>query len=202
MELKKLYEIENYKTRKDIFCSLNEINYFYEDVWCTLYSLDRPIDAHIFISHYFDEPVWYTKELEYEKWKPTLENKSYQVDSYGDIIESEYNTKYNKYFILCYRQRIGNCFKTQEEAKKYKKDLEWFAIHRELKDIADFLNGDWKPNCLNSLKYFIRHYRNTISIDVAYSKFENQIFFKTKELAQKAIEIIGQEKLKRYSEGI
>ena len=73
---------------------------------------------------------------------------------------------------------------------------------RKLLEVADYLNGDWKPNWndRNQYKYFI-------SYNVREEKFyirsrwdvnENIICFSSKENAEKAINIIGVEELKQF----
>ena len=82
------------------------------------------------------------------------------------------------------------------------KHLSKLLTFRKLLEVADYLNGDWKPdwNDRNQYKYFI-------SYNVREEKFyirsrwdvnENIICFSSKENAEKAINIIGEEELKQF----
>ena len=76
------------------------------------------------------------------------------------------------------------------------------TIFRKLLEIADYLNGDWKPNWddLNQLKYFILYnYRNkTLDIFGRHYLDSGIIYFSSEENAKKAIEIIGEEELIQF----
>lgn len=93
---------------------------------------------------------------------------------------------------------IGNYFKTKEEAEAYKLKL---LYTQELKDLALRLNKGWKPNWENS---------NERKCNICYS-FESECFiveayywiieytcvmFSDPIIAEKAIKIMGNEKLK------
>lgn len=71
---------------------------------------------------------------------------------------------------------------------------------RKLLEVADYLNGDWKPdwNDVNQLKYFIsyNHRNKTLDIFSCYYLNSGIICFSSIENAEKAIEIIGKEELK------
>ena len=73
---------------------------------------------------------------------------------------------------------------------------------RKLLEVADYLNGDWKPdwNDLNQLKYFIlyNHRNKTLDIFSRHYLDSGRIYFSSKENALKAIEIIGEEELKQF----
>lgn len=92
------------------------------------------------------------------------------------------------------RIRIGNVFKTEEEAEKMIKKLQIINTLRELSNI-DF-------NDSNSDKYVI--YYSTNYNDIAINKHSIvkelpfNIYFKTEEDCQKAIDTIGEENLKKY----
>lgn len=82
-----------------------------------------------------------------------------------------------------------NCT-SQKQAEKL------FAINK-LMNVAKYLNGDWQPNWDkgNEPKYYI-YYSNmykTLNTDCVVSVQTNNIFFKSKELAEQAIEILGEE---------
>lgn len=73
------------------------------------------------------------------------------------------------------------------------------AINK-LMNIAKFLNGDWQPDWsfIGEAKYTINldHGKNELVIS-QYTAFQsNNVYFKTRELAKKAIETLGEETIK------
>ena len=95
---------------------------------------------------------------------------------------------------------IGNCFQTEEEAKhmveklKVIKELQDFALENYTEKI------DWKNN--KQLKFFINF--DCYSNRVGYSYTDDtkpvplNIYFTSRELALKAIEKVGEERIKKY----
>ena len=81
--------------------------------------------------------------------------------------------------------------------------LQKCVTFRKLLEIAEYLNGDWKPDWDNreQHKYIIyyNHTKKQFEVDF-YSYINiNPIAFSSKENALKAIEIIGEEELKQSS---
>ena len=71
-------------------------------------------------------------------------------------------------------------------------------IIRQLLEVADYLNGDWKPdwNDMNQVKYVISYNVNKkIFIEGCYYTNYSIVCFSSKENAEKAIEIIGEKNL-------
>lgn len=72
---------------------------------------------------------------------------------------------------------------------------------RKLLEVADYLNGDWKPNWdnINQLKYFILYNKekNIFGIDYRCYRSAEPVYFSSKENAEKAIDILGEE-LKQF----
>ena len=69
---------------------------------------------------------------------------------------------------------------------------------RQLLEVADYLNGDWKPdwNDMNQVKYVISYNVNKkIFIVGCYYTNYSIVCFSSKENAEKAIEIIGEKNL-------
>lgn len=75
-------------------------------------------------------------------------------------------------------------------------------IFRKLLEVADYLNGDWKPdwNDRNQYKYFITYNgrEEKFYIRSRWDVNEGIIYFSSKENAEKAIDIIGEEELKQF----
>ena len=76
------------------------------------------------------------------------------------------------------------------------------TIFRKLLEVADYLNGDWKPNWNDSkqIKNFISYdYMNkTFDICDRYLMNSGVVYFSSEKNALKAIEIIGEEELKQF----
>lgn len=74
-----------------------------------------------------------------------------------------------------------------------------FAINK-LINVATYLNDGWKPNwnATNENKYYICIVRDCICIDILNNSIKNNgiICFKSKELAQQAINILGRDTIK------
>lgn len=78
------------------------------------------------------------------------------------------------------------------------KELRKWAVIHKLAIIAEYLNEDWKPDWTdnNKAKYYIFKNFQLKEIQIAavtYSCGHWHIYFKTKELAEKAIKILGKE---------
>lgn len=73
---------------------------------------------------------------------------------------------------------------------------------RKFLEVADYLNGDWKPDWNNDdqCKYFIcyNHFSRTVDVYYYYRCSYNAACFSSEENARKAIEIIGEEELKQF----
>ena len=73
---------------------------------------------------------------------------------------------------------------------------------RKLLEVANYLNGDWKPDWNNKeqYKYVIAYNHSEETFDTDYFRYlsENTVYFSSKENALKAIEIIGEEELKQF----
>ena len=73
---------------------------------------------------------------------------------------------------------------------------------RRLLEVADYLNGDWKPDWDSHLKdkYSIvyNNKKGVFEITTSYQISLGTVYFSSKENAKKAIEIIGEEELKQF----
>lgn len=111
--------------------------------------------------------------------------KVYYSDEYGDVISSKLDSETRS-------KDLNNCA-SEKQAKKL------LAIN-QLMNVAKYLNGDWQPNWdnENEKKYtiFIDGQYENILIDCQFVVNKYVVYFKTKELAQRAIEILGEETIK------
>lgn len=87
---------------------------------------------------------------------------------------------------------LNNCT-SEKQAKKL------LAIN-QLMNVAKYLNGDWKPNWENNNenRYALVLTKNNkaIGIECNFCVNKGMAYFKTEELAQKAIEILGEGTIK------
>lgn len=80
-----------------------------------------------------------------------------------------------------------------------KHQLECILAKNKLVNVAKYLNNGWKPTVGDTAWYIISYGHNNIDIVDAYfqhSHCSSRIIFKSKELAQQAIEILGEETVK------
>ena len=79
--------------------------------------------------------------------------------------------------------------------------LSKLLIIRQLLEVADYLNGDWKLdwNDINQPKYFISYnVSKKIFVDACYYVNYGIVCFSSKENAEKAINIIGEKNLLNF----
>ena len=73
---------------------------------------------------------------------------------------------------------------------------------KKLLEVADYLNGDWKPdwNDKEQIKYFITYNYDYKTFEICNRHYMNSgiVYFSSEENAKKAIEIIGEEELKQF----
>lgn len=129
-------------------------------------------------------------------WKPKEREPYYYVGNGGIVLE-DCNTNHE---IDEGRINLGNCFKTKEEAEHM---VEKLKVINELKNFALENNGaeiDWKN--LKQMKWTITYQH--ISKESALNDWRNtqfsssNIYFTSQEIAQKAIETIGVDRIKKY----
>ena len=129
-----------------------------------------------------------------QAWEPKDREKYYYVRSDGEVLHGYYvkdcSFDYNIY-------SIGNCFRTVVEAKFA---AEKIKITTELKRFAEENNDEIDWNNYSQIKCFLycNTKANTIEIDHNNRNKNNSIYFSSKEIAKKAIETIGEERLKKY----
>ncbi len=105
----------------------------------------------------------------------------------------------NGYYYITSDGRINydNCYRYFDpNTATSEKQLEKLLAINKLMNVAKYLNGDWKPNydCGYEPKYFIcLNKHNELIIDYLCTVVQCDIYFKTKELAQQAIDILGED---------
>lgn len=119
------------------------------------------------------------KSLTYEGVAKELfeSTTSYYITSTGKIAKNEYN-----------------CYYKDPNTATSKKQLEKLLAINKLMNVAKYLNGDWKPDWNNEreVKYsiFINSH-NTLCISDYTTCNSGIVYFKRRELAQQAIDILG-----------
>lgn len=126
-------------------------------------------------------------------WKPECD-KNYWIINGFRVVNSSWdndNVDYRRY-------EIGNCFKTEKEAKFA---LEKLKVETELRRFAEENNEceiDWTDRKQN--KWLICYNYDSKNIDTGYDNTlrTHYIYFSSKEIAKQAIKHIGEERLKKY----
>lgn len=82
-----------------------------------------------------------------------------------------------------------------------RQQLEQLLALNKLRNVAKYLNGDWEPNFTNrnQNKWYIYYDFEDLKLDTGicvYYKYPI-IYFKSDELARQAIEILGEEEVKK-----
>ena len=122
--------------------------------------------------------------------------------TYEDIAEKLF--KHNSEFWFCDNE---GCIKSCEDDGDYylnpnncisKRQLEKLLAINILMNVAKYLNGGWQPDWdyIHEMKWYIFIKDKQILICYADDIHCNNIYFKSKELAKQAIEILGEETIK------
>ena len=124
-----------------------------------------------------------------KRWRANKNGVYWFVDGAGDIMSlSEINSYYDNF-----RYYFHNYFRTQEEAETYARVLETEML---LKKYADEHNGEFSyfKCCIK-----IRQYEEPSVIRVLIDRCSGRnVWFSTEEIAQNAINEIGQKRIKEY----
>lgn len=95
--------------------------------------------------------------------------------------------------------KLGNSWAYPNTAPT-QEQLEWLIALNKLQNVANYLNDDWKPDWTDgdSKKYLLSYCEDTEYLGAQYSYTDNfgDVYFKSRELALKAIEILGEEVVK------
>lgn len=139
---------------------------------------------------------WEIVEEPIKDWKPKKGNKYYYIGSAGSV----FNYDCREDILDVAHLNIGNYFKTEEDAKHM---VEKFKVIRELQKFANENNEekiDWKN--FNQCKYKIFYDAEDEDLYVDYSiQCESEpfnIYFTSFNIARKAIEEIGEDRIKKY----
>lgn len=81
-----------------------------------------------------------------------------------------------------------------------RQQLEQLLALNKLMNVAKYLNGDWEPDFTdNTQKWYINYDYEylTFCTDVSISYRRNLVYFKSAKLANQAIEILGEDEVKK-----
>lgn len=134
-----------------------------------------------------------------KKWKPELNERYYIVTTRLTVGEAFY-TVHDE--INDARLFVNNCFKTKEEAEFH---LEKLKVYHELKLFADDNNEeiDWKNEEIKKWFFYFDHSTLVIHYDYYFHlQHIGDIYFSSKELAEQAIEKVGEDRIKKYLFGV
>lgn len=129
-------------------------------------------------------------------WSPKKGEKYWYIYNAGDIVDdTNDNSKTDED-----RFSIGNCFKTQEEAKHM---VEKLKVIKELKDFALENNEeeiDWNNEKQKkySFNYNLRSKEFYFITNLFVKESPASVYFTSEELAKQAIETIGEDRIKKY----
>ena len=144
------------------------------------------------------------KAIKKEEW-PKVGDKYWYVTGTGDILLHTYGN--GSYDVA--RKSIGNVFRTKKEAEFH---AEYLKVCAELERLTDWEEGD-RYYCIGCYRVphtvcyaygtgdILLHTLGDESYNVkckAHGLRESQYGFKSEESAQKAIDTIGEDRLKKY----
>lgn len=132
------------------------------------------------------------EELKNKKWKPEVGEIYHYISNRGSTLcETNDNFPGDED-----RFNIGNYFKTHEEAEF---EVERIKVLEELKKFSyEFSDEEWEYGDFDKFILYYNYETNEIDIDCFWNCKYDSIHFKTKEDAEKAIDKIGEERLKKY----
>ena len=126
---------------------------------------------------------WFEEINESTRWKPEKFQKYYYVEDDGFVDDDNWA---NGYAIDNGRFEIGNCFQTEDEAKRVKEYLKALAI------VRGDATSKFTKGCRNWRVYYDSVYKY-LAIDSNFSDINNGIFglpyFATEDDAQRSIEL-------------
>lgn len=132
---------------------------------------------------------WELIEKSTQVWQPQYDEKYYYITTNGNVAQDTFNPSFDKY-----RLSFKNCFKTRKEAQHMVEKIKIINKLRELSNV-DF-------NSTDDNAYVIGYDRELKKIQInfhdAYNELPFNLHFATVEDCKKAIEIIGEENLKKY----
>ena len=131
------------------------------------------------------------EQVEQEKEFPQFGDDYWYVDSDTDVLDvAWYGGEYDQG-----RLSINNVFKTKDQAEFVAEKL---RVEAELRKFSrPFKYGDW------NFEILWNNHENNIELDWSgYVVRQSVIYFESGEIAEKAIESVGEERIKKYIFGM
>ena len=126
------------------------------------------------------------KKITYQDVKEKLFSDKEHYVEYAGTINSNNTTRY-------YGENIIIATSKQQ--------LEQLLALNKLMNVANYLNGDWKPDFTNfsERKWWIQYDFEDSMLDTDFSCYyrNSVVYFKSEDLAIQAIEILGEEEVKK-----
>lgn len=174
--------------------------WFIEDGKVKIYLKDGNIKFNNFtqetIANTLAEDWEVVEEPKSKDWKPKKGDTYYYIGSVGSIFNYDYREDISDEAHL----NIGNCFKTEEDAKHM---VEKFKVIREIQKFANENNEkeiDW--NDAKQYKQFLIYDIEDKKVCVDYKTYVKSepfnIYFTSFDIARKAIKTIGEARIKKY----
>ncbi len=136
-------------------------------------------------------------EVDNKHWKPKNNEEFWYICSDGSVVNGLFcnSSKTDNWYYL-----IGNCFKTEEEAEEYKKQIEYTARYKNyIEEHSEPI--DWTNE--KQIKYFVYFYNSEICVDYGCSaKYQGTICASSKQIIWDAIKEIGEDNFKKYVLGV
>ena len=127
-----------------------------------------------------------------EEWEFPQDGDDYwYLDTTGDILHEIWGDfRFEKYML-----EIGNIFRTKEQAEFA---VEKLKVEAELRKFSrPFKYGDW------NFEILWNNHENNIELDWSgYVVRQSVIYFASGEIAEKAIDAVGKERIKKYIFGV
>lgn len=136
--------------------------------------------------------------VEAENIKESEENEQWKDGSVYYYIDSDGQVVHNYFFLQSLpatrRLAMGNCFKTVEEAEF---ELRRLNILTEMKKFAEPEDREWNEENTHWYPYYNVE-EGAIKYSYKTQCKSSDIYFVSKEEAQKCVNIIGEDKIKKY----
>ena len=136
------------------------------------------------------------EEPQPKRWKPQDDEPFWYVGYDGTVYNSDFGFDYEWLYLT------GNCFRTEEEAREYKKQIEYTAFYKNyIEEHSEPI--DWHDD--NEMKYFACFSFVTGGIETNWcSMCKNQgtVYASNDEIIWNAIRAIGEDNFKKYVLGV
>lgn len=127
-------------------------------------------------------------------WDLKEDDEYYYIDICGDFDITTFGV--GSYWLDKKMIEIGNVFLTREEAEHEveRRKCEAILLKYGTRDMMSFGDGNKSKYCI-----YLNNFLNKIIFDDSYCvQSQGTIYFESKELAQKAIDEVGEDRLKKY----